>query len=53
MKHTLYKEADYKTSEHMGGTARELAVFPATAEYLNRDFICAVVSCTHKRGEFL
>ena len=39
MKHTLYKEADYKTSEHMGGTARELAVFPATAEYLNRDFI--------------
>ena len=22
MKHTLYKEADYKTSEHMGGTAR-------------------------------
>ena len=39
MKHTLYKEADYKTSEHMGGTARELAVFPDTAEYLNRDFI--------------
>ena len=26
MKHTLYKEADYKTSDHMGGTARELSL---------------------------
>lgn len=39
MKYTLYKEEDYKVSEQMGGTAIEMAVFPETSRYINRDFI--------------
>lgn len=34
MKHTLYKEADYKTSEHMGGTAGSWQYFPTRPNIL-------------------
>lgn len=39
MKYTLYKEEDYKVTPQMGGNTKELAVFPKTAEYLERNFI--------------
>ena len=39
MKYTLYKEEDYKITPQMGGNTKELAVFPKTAEYLERNFI--------------
>lgn len=39
MKYTLYKEEDYKITPQMGGQTKELAVFPKTAEYIERDFI--------------
>lgn len=39
MRHTLCKEENYKRSQWMGGNSDELAVFPANASYLDRNFI--------------
>lgn len=39
MKYTLCKEESYKTSDWMGGTTKELAIFPQSSSYLNRDFV--------------
>ncbi len=39
MKKRIYKEDNYKTSKWSGGNTRELAIYPANAEYLDRDFL--------------
>ena len=39
MKKRIYKEENYKTSKWSGGNTRELAIYPANAEYLDRDFL--------------
>ena len=39
MKCSLFKNEDYKVSEWAGGFMKELAVFPRTSKYIDRDFI--------------
>ena len=39
MKRTLYKHDDFKAGSWLGGSVKELAIFPDSADYLNRDFI--------------
>jgi environmental stress-induced protein Ves len=39
MKCSLFKNKDYKVSEWTGGFMKELAVFPRTSKYIDRDFI--------------
>lgn len=46
MKYTLYKEADYKSREWMGGTTEEMAIYPKTSSYLDRNFIWRLSSAT-------
>ena len=35
----VYKETDFHTSKWTGGTTTELAIFPQTSKYLERNFI--------------
>ena len=39
MKCSLFKNEDYKVSEWTGGFMKELAVFPRTSKYIDRNFI--------------
>lgn len=39
MNKRIYKEENYKMSKWSGGNTRELAIYPETAEYLDRDFL--------------
>ena len=38
MKKRIFKEENYKLSKWSGGSTRELAIYPANAEYLNSMF---------------
>ena len=46
MKYSLYRHEDYKTSQWMGGTTTELAIYPKTSKYLDRNFIWRLSSAT-------
>ena len=46
MRYTLYKKEDYKTSQWMGGETTELAIFPATSKYIDRNFLWRLSSAT-------
>ena len=37
MKYSLYRHEDYKTSQWMGGKTTELAIYPKTSKYLDRN----------------
>lgn len=39
MKHEIYRKENFKTSQWAGGMTTELAIFPRTARYQERDFI--------------
>ena len=39
MKCTLLKEEDYTKGRWTGGEFKELAIFPADSDYVNRDFL--------------
>ena len=51
MKYKLYKEADYQTSRWGGGTTTELAIFPQTSKYLDRNFIWRLSSAVVEQEE--
>ena len=46
MKYSLYRQDDYKTSQWMGGKTTELAIYPKTSKYLDRNFIWRLSSAT-------
>ena len=46
MKYSLYRHEDYKTSQWMGGKTTELAIYPKTSKYLDRNFIWRISSAT-------
>lgn len=46
MKYSLYRQEDYKTSQWMGGNTTELAIYPKTSKYLDRNFIWRLSSAT-------
>lgn len=49
MKYTLCKEADYKSGQWMGGTTKEMVIYPKTSSYLDRNFIWRLSSATIER----
>ncbi len=46
MKYSLYRHENYTTSQWMGGNTTELAIFPKTSKYLDRNFIWRLSSAT-------
>ena len=46
MNYTLYRQEDYNTSQWMGGNTTELAIYPKTSKYLDRNFIWRLSSAT-------
>lgn len=46
MKYRLHKEKDFMTSKWAGGATTELAIFPQTSKYLDRNFIWRLSSAT-------
>lgn len=46
MKYSLYRHEDYTTSQWMGGKTTELAIYPKTSKYLDRNFIWRLSSAT-------
>ncbi len=46
MEHKIYHENDMQIGKWMGGTTKELAIFPQNSKYLDRNFIWRVSSAT-------
>lgn len=46
MRYTLCIEENYKNGNWMGGTTKELAIFPRESQYLDRNFIWRLSSAT-------
>lgn len=46
MNYSLYKHENYATSQWMGGKTTELAIYPKTSKYLDRNFIWRLSSAT-------
>lgn len=46
MKYSLYRQENYTTSQWMGGKTTELAIYPKTSRYLDRNFIWRLSSAT-------
>lgn len=46
MKYSLYRKENYTTSQWMGGNTTELAIYPKTSKYLDRNFIWRLSSAT-------
>lgn len=46
MKYSLYRQENYSTSQWMGGKTTELAIYPRTSKYLDRNFIWRLSSAT-------
>lgn len=46
MKHSLIRQSDYVTSNWRGGKTNEIAVFPASKRYIDRDFVWRLSSAT-------
>ena len=51
MKYNLLKEENYKLSQWMGGTTKELALFPEGSSYLDRNFMWRLSSATIDKEE--
>lgn len=51
MEYRIYKEADFKESEWTGGKTRQLAIFPQSARYLDRNFVWRLSSATCEQEE--
>ena len=51
MRYRLYKEEDYKLSQWMGGSTKELALFPEGTSYLERNFMWRLSSATIDKEE--
>ena len=51
MEKKLYKQENYKIGQWSGGTTTELAIYPANAEYLDRDFIWRLSSADSDQEE--
>ena len=51
MKKRIFKEENYKLSKWSGGSTRELAIYPANAEYLDRDFLWRLSSADSDKEE--
>ncbi len=51
MKVKLYKQENYSTGSWSGGVTRELAIYPESANYLNRDFIWRLSSASSDKEE--
>lgn len=46
MNYSLYRQDNYNTSQWMGGKTTELAIYPKTSKYLDRNFIWRLSSAT-------
>ncbi len=51
MEYKLYKEEDFSVSKWTGGTTRQLAIFPADGNYLERRFIWRLSTATCEQEE--
>ncbi|MBR4862527.1 MAG: HutD family protein, partial [Firmicutes bacterium] len=51
MKYNLFKKEDYKSSQWMGGTTTELALFPQGTSYLDRNFMWRLSSAVIEKDE--
>ena len=51
MKYQLIKKDAYKTSRWTGGETREMAIWPAGSQYLERNFIWRLSSATVEQEE--
>ena len=51
MKKHIYNDDNYKLSKWSGGSTRELAIYPAGAEYLDRDFLWRLSSADSDKEE--
>ena len=51
MKKHIYTEENFKLSKWSGGNTRELAIYPASAEYLDRDFLWRLSSADSDKEE--
>lgn len=51
MKYSLLKEDNYKVSQWMGGSTKELALFPQGSSYLDRNFMWRLSSATIDKDE--
>ncbi|MGX8773722.1 MAG: HutD/Ves family protein [Bacillota bacterium] len=51
MKKHIYKDENYRLSKWSGGTTRELAIYPESAEYLDRDFLWRLSSADSDKEE--
>ncbi|MDO4176610.1 MAG: HutD family protein [Bacillota bacterium] len=51
MEKKIYKEENYTISKWSGGNTRELAIYPETAKYLDRDFIWRLSSADSDQEE--
>ncbi len=51
MEYKIYKEDDFRVSNWMGGKTTQLAIFPETAKYLERNFIWRLSSATCEKEE--
>ena len=51
MNYQLHKKEEYSVSRWMGGETREMAIWPASAKYLDRNFIWRLSSATVELDE--
>lgn len=51
MDYKIYKETDFRVSNWTGGKTKQLAIFPETANYLERNFIWRLSSATCEKEE--
>lgn len=51
MKFRFFRQENYKVSQWDGGTTKELAIFPETADYSQRDFLWRLSSATVEKEE--
>ncbi|MBQ8564129.1 MAG: HutD family protein, partial [Firmicutes bacterium] len=51
MKYQLHKKEDFQVSRWMGGETREIAIWPTSANYLERNFIWRLSSATVELDE--
>lgn len=51
MEYNLYKEENFSVSKWTGGVTKQLAIFPATGNYLERNFIWRLSTATCEKEE--
>ena len=53
MEYKLYRESDFRVSNWTGGKTKQLAIFPESASYLERNFLWRLSTATCEKEESL